>query len=238
MQYQISVNGSSWGQSSGWVKVGGGYISNPQVYSGPYTRGGMRLSFRVQFAKVVNGAWQYSPQRQVRVRGALRDADHPLPDCGGQYRLVLRLRLIRSSERLSGGPGNRPSLLDGYAQRIEFLSRMPTSTLHVVSEPAENNGGTVRRIGRPFQPGQSGNPGGRPKGVARAFRDVLGGSPTEAARGLLELHALRNETQIGLRPGGATRPWLGVLLRSPAPRARTLSSTTRSLTRSERLLSS
>ena len=61
MQYQISVNGSSWGQSSGWVKVGGGYISNPQVYSGPYTRGGMRLSFRVQFAKVVNGAWQYSP---------------------------------------------------------------------------------------------------------------------------------------------------------------------------------
>ncbi len=54
-------------------------------------------------------------------------------------------------------------------------------------EPAENSDATVRRIGRPFQPGQSGNPGGRPKGVARAFRDVLGGSPTEAAQGLLEI---------------------------------------------------
>jgi len=56
-----------------------------------------------------------------------------------------------------------------------------------MSEAGENSEGTVRRIGRPFQPGQSGNPGGRPKGVARAFRDVLGGSPTEAALGLLEI---------------------------------------------------
>ena len=33
---------------------------------------------------------------------------------------------------------------------------------------AENNNATV--IGRPFQPGQSGNPGGRPKGIAAIAR--------------------------------------------------------------------
>lgn len=31
--------------------------------------------------------------------------------------------------------------------------------------------------GNGFKPGQSGNPGGRPKGLARTVRDVCGGSP-------------------------------------------------------------
>lgn len=45
----------------------------------------------------------------------------------------------------------------------------------------------MRRIGRPFQPGQSGNPGGRPKGVAKTVRGVCGGSPLLLAQALLEI---------------------------------------------------
>ena len=56
------------------------------------------------------------------------------------------------------------------ARRVAILSRPLPSTLHAMSEPAENSDATVRRIGRPFQPGQSGNPGGRPKGVADVSR--------------------------------------------------------------------
>jgi len=51
-------------------------------------------------------------------------------------------------------------------------------------------------VGRPFQRGQSGNPGGRPKGVASAFRQIV--DPERAAMALLELaeHAPKPETRI------------------------------------------
>lgn len=58
-----------------------------------------------------------------------------------------------------------------------------------MSDAPGNSGLTaVRRIpeGRRFQPGQSGNPNGRPKGIAKAFREALQ-DPTEAAFGLLEI---------------------------------------------------
>ena len=53
-------------------------------------------------------------------------------------------------------------------------------------EPAENSDGTVRNL-RPWKPGQSGNPGGRPKGVAKTVREVCGGSPLILAQVLLEI---------------------------------------------------
>lgn len=43
------------------------------------------------------------------------------------------------------------------------------------AEPAgENNTGSAKVVGRPFQKGQSGNPGGRPKGIARQAREAMG----------------------------------------------------------------
>jgi len=40
---------------------------------------------------------------------------------------------------------------------------------------AENNGGTAGGItGRGFRPGQSGNPGGRPRSLAKITREVVG----------------------------------------------------------------
>lgn len=42
------------------------------------------------------------------------------------------------------------------------------------AQDAENSGVTTRRvIGRPFKPGQSGNPGGRPKKLTRILDEVL-----------------------------------------------------------------
>jgi hypothetical protein len=37
---------------------------------------------------------------------------------------------------------------------VHSCCRLPPFTLQRMSEPAENSDGTVRRIGRPFQPGQ------------------------------------------------------------------------------------
>ena len=55
---------------------------------------------------------------------------------------------------------------------------------------AENNHETTRPggiTGNGFKPGQSGNPGGRPKGIARTVRETCGGSPERLAQVLLEI---------------------------------------------------
>jgi hypothetical protein len=54
----------------------------------------------------------------------------------------------------------------------------------------QNSDETTRRggvTGAGFLPGVSGNPGGRPKGLAKAVRDVSGGDPTVLVEGLLEI---------------------------------------------------
>lgn len=57
---------------------------------------------------------------------------------------------------------------------------------------------------RPWPKGTSGNPQGRPKGIAKAFREVA--DPAEAAIGLLEL--ARNED---IRPADRIAAWRELL---------------------------
>ena len=86
------------------------------------------------------------------------------------------------------------------------MSTAPLAILEHMN-PAENNPETTRPggiTGNGFKPGQSGNPGGRPKGIARAFRDTMG-SPEEAARGLLEI------ARTAKRPADRIAAWRELL---------------------------
>ena len=59
-------------------------------------------------------------------------------------------------------------------------------------ELVSNNGETTQLggvTGRGFMPGKSGNPSGRPKGIAKAVREACGGDPTMLVEGLLAIAA-------------------------------------------------
>ena len=62
-----------------------------------------------------------------------------------------------------------------------------------MSTAPENRDETRPDLATRWKPGVSGNPGGRPKGSAKAVREALGGSPSELAHGLLEI--FRDEKQ-------------------------------------------
>jgi hypothetical protein len=66
---------------------------------------------------------------------------------------------------------------------------------------AQNNGETVAGgvVGRPFPKGSSGNPGGRPKGLARYVRELVGADGRGIADYMLSVlgdEAERTETRI------------------------------------------
>lgn len=70
-----------------------------------------------------------------------------------------------------------------------------------MAEATGNKGGRVENL-RPWKPGQSGNPSGRPKGIARAFREVA--TPEEAAQGLREI---ATSTDSHVRPQDRIAAW-------------------------------
>ena len=77
------------------------------------------------------------------------------------------------------------SVLSPTGPRKACASTAPLAILEHMST-VENNHETTRPggiTGNGFKPGQSGNPGGRPKGIAKTVRDACGGSPLRLAHG-------------------------------------------------------
>ena len=78
---------------------------------------------------------------------------------------------------------------------------------------AENNGRTTALggiTGKGFKPGQSGNPGGRPKGVAKTVRELVGGDPEELVRILFSIAkdaSARNADRISASKELLERGW-------------------------------
>ena len=103
-----------------------------------------------------------------------------------------------------------------------------------VMEHAENSEGTVRRIGRPFPPGQSGNPEGDRKGLQRHFARCAGVRPSFLPRSFSRLRwTPRPVTAIASRPHASCSIEAGARrLGLPTSRVRTLSNRTRSQPRS------
>lgn len=63
--------------------------------------------------------------------------------------------------------------------REEGLPNLPSHASRAARDDAAKSAETARPVvGRPFQPGQSGNPTGRPKGLAKRARELVGDDGT------------------------------------------------------------
>src|SRR5262245_17404826 len=74
-------------------------------------------------------------------------------------------------------PGVNPTVLPCADPELD--ARCENSSVST----AQNSAGTARVIGRPFERGVSGNPSGRPRGLARTTRELVG----DDGRALVEL---------------------------------------------------
>jgi hypothetical protein len=106
----------------------------------------------------------------------------------GQFSNSSSRRRVKKSTRVAGTGVREVRVLS--LERVRPVLRPRVVRLggeHLNMSTPENSDRTVRRIGRPTRPGQSGNPGGRPKGLAKAVRDASGGDPRMFVEGLLEI---------------------------------------------------
>ena len=118
----------------------------------------------------------------------------------------------RTSDGLARAHIRDPMLTANPPILLSITSHSPVCTPARTSIPSVSTESTIDlAFGRPFRPGQSGNPGGRPKGLSRATRELVGEDGMAFGRAVVVDRP--GPDASGLRPAGSVkapcRPWLG-----------------------------
>ena len=134
-------------------------------------------------------------------------------------------RVTRSTARWSRSPRPMPTRTSEITTRSRTLLRRAEWPPSQASEigpgllavrrgphnstmsAAENSDGTVRTIGRPFVPGQSGNPGGRPKGLRRRCARCAGAIRPCSRRDCSRSRGVRVRGSKPVRPADQIRAY-------------------------------